>query len=108
MIPDARTDREYEAYAKEQRAALAPVRPIVAEQQGGDPVWKTMDTAPKDAGVEVIAARFRLYDELTCMCEKSPFISFWMPSRRKFYDEPTHWLCKVPSSFPPIGPTAAP
>lgn len=36
MIPDARTDREYEAYAKEQRAALAPDRPIVAEQQGGD------------------------------------------------------------------------
>lgn len=82
--------------------------PIVAEQQGGDPVWKMMDTAPKEAGVEVIAARFGIYDELTAMCEKSPFISFWMQSRRKFYGEPTHWLVKVPSSFPPVSPTAAP
>lgn len=77
-------------------------RSVVAEQQGGDPIWKTMDSAPKELGVEVIAARFGIYAELTAMCEKSPFISFWMQSRQKFYGDPTHWLCKVPSSFPPV------
>ncbi|MBB6299933.1 hypothetical protein [Rhizobium leucaenae] len=78
-------------------------RPIVAEQQGGgDTVWKTMDSAPTEPGIEVIAARFGMFGGLTEICEKSPFISFWMQTRRKFYGEPTHWLCKVPSSFPPI------
>lgn len=78
-------------------------RPIVAEQQdGADPIWKTMDTAPIEPGAEVIAARFARYDELTSMCEKSPFISFWMQTRRKFYGEPTHWLCRVPLSFPRV------
>lgn len=77
-------------------------RPIVAEQQCGDPAWKTMDIAPKESGVEIIAACFGIYDDLTAMCEKSPFISFWMQSRQKFYGEPTHWLCKVPASFPPV------
>ncbi|MDX0007805.1 hypothetical protein GOB40_13790 [Sinorhizobium meliloti] len=83
-------------------------RQPVAEQQVGDPIWKTMDSAPTEPGVEIIAARFGIYDELTSMCEKSPFISFWMQTRRKFYGEPTHWLCKVPLIFPPISPTAAP
>lgn len=67
-----------------------------------DQIWKTMDSAPTEAGVEVIAARFGRYDELTAMCEKSPFISFFMQTRRKFYGDPSHWLCKVPLSFPRI------
>lgn len=72
-----------------------------------DFVWKAMDSAPTAPGIEVIAARFTRYDELTSMCEKSPFISFWMQTRRKFYGEPTHWLCKVPTTFPPVEELAA-
>jgi hypothetical protein len=67
-----------------------------------DLVWKTMDSAPKELGIEVIAARFAIYDELATMCDKSPFISFFMQTRRKFYGEPTHWLCKVPHEFPRV------
>lgn len=73
-----------------------------ARRECDDTVWKTMDSAPTDPGIEVIAARFVRYDELTSMCEKSPFISFWLQTRRKFYGEPTHWLCRVPSSFPSV------
>lgn len=68
------------------------------------PQWKTMDSAPRALGVEFIAARFVRYDELTSMCEKSPFISFWMQTRRKFYGEPTHWLCLLPHDFPQVAP----
>lgn len=64
--------------------------------------WKTMDSAPRENGVELIAARFKRYDELTAMCEKSPFLSFWMQTRGKFYGEPTHWLCRVPVTMPPV------
>jgi hypothetical protein len=76
--------------------------PVVVEHQGGEPNWKLMDSAPTEPGDEIIAARFGIYDELTAMCEKSPFVSFWMRSRQKFYGEPTHWLCRVPTSFPSI------
>lgn len=98
---EARMQDRYEAMSEESIQSSG-TRPIVAEQQGGDPIWKTMDSAPKEPGVEIIAARFGIYAELTAMCEKSPFISFFMHSRGKFYGDPTHWLCKVPASFPPV------
>ena len=98
---EARMQDRYEALSEEP-IQISATRPIVAEQQGGDPIWKTMDSAPKEPGMEIIAARFGIYAELTAMCEKSPFISFFMHSRGKFYGDPTHWLCKVPASFPSV------
>ena len=99
------TPRESMADILAKQAAVPRLRPAprrtVAPQQSGD-IWKTMDSAPREAGVEVIAARFGVHAELTAMCEKSPFVSFWMPYRQQFYGEPTHWLCKLPSSFPPV------
>ena len=89
------------AYHNTTVRASTSARPIVAEQQGGgEPTWKEMRLAPPLPGVEYIAARFGRYDELTSMCEKSPFVTFWMPSRQKFYGDPTHWLCRLPVSFP--------
>ena len=75
-------------------------RPMLAAQQCIAPAWKSMESAPQEVGVELIAARFGFYDGLTSMCEKSPFVTFWMKGRQKFYGNPTHWLCKVPESFP--------
>lgn len=65
--------------------------------------WKPIDTAPKTAGAEFIAATFSRYDGMTAMCERSPFVSFWMPRTGRFYQNPSHWLCELPDSFPPVG-----
>jgi len=67
-----------------------------------NPTWKTMDSAPQEMGVEFIAASFVIDDGMATMCAKSPFISFWMQTRRKFYGEPTHWLCLLPHDFPQV------
>lgn len=66
-----------------------------------EPYWKLMNSAPREMGREIIAARFgRHIDGVTPLCEKSPFVSFWMNHSQKFYGEPTHWLCELPASFP--------
>lgn len=65
-------------------------------------LWKSMDSARRVMGYEIIAARFGRHLDGTPMCEKSPFVSFWMQHSGKFYDEPTHWLCELPIDFPSL------
>lgn len=65
--------------------------------------WKTMDSARRDFGYEILAATFEKHpDGTTVMCARSPFVTFWMKSRREFYGKPTHWLCELPVELPKV------
>lgn len=79
--------------------------PVAASQQSAAE-WKTIDSARREMGLEIIAATFGRHLDGTPLCERSPFVSFWMNYQQKFYGEPTHWLCELPLSFPHVAEAA--
>jgi len=60
--------------------------------------WKPIETAKRNAGVEIIGTRWAFdKDRGRMVCINEPFVSFWSPTLGKFFANPTHYI-DMPSS----------
>ena len=62
----------------------------LADQINAAAGWRPIAEADRVSGKEILGVRWASTPQ-GWVCTRSPFISFWSPTLRKFYCDPTHF-----------------